>query len=81
MENKKVKVSCTNCGQTNYYPEGAQEKKVVCGRCHHHLPRPGDVLEVSPDQAHNLISRSSLPVLIDFFFAILPSLSDDGPHS
>lgn len=28
MEDKKVKVSCTNCGQTNYYPEGAQEKKL-----------------------------------------------------
>jgi len=67
MEDKKVKVSCTNCGQTNYYPEGAQEKKVVCGRCHLPLPAPGEVVEVGPEQALNLISRSSLPVLVDFF--------------
>ncbi|HNS05307.1 MAG TPA: thioredoxin domain-containing protein [Candidatus Saccharicenans sp.] len=67
MEDKKVKVSCVNCGQTNYYPEGAQEKKVVCGRCHHPLPQPGQVIEVRPEQALNLMSGSSLPVLVDFF--------------
>ena len=70
MESKKVKVSCFNCGQTNYYPLEAQpalEKKVVCGRCHSPLPRPGDVLEVQPAQAMSLISKSSLPVLVDFY--------------
>ncbi|MBP6909926.1 MAG: conjugal transfer protein TraF [Candidatus Saccharicenans sp.] len=67
MDERKVKVSCFNCGQTNYYPAEAQEKKVVCGRCHRPLPRPGDVLEAGPEQALNLISRSGLPVLVDFF--------------
>ncbi len=66
MEDKKVKVSCLNCGQTNYYPEGVQEKKVVCGRCHRPLPQPGQVIEVGPEQALNLMSGSSLPVLVDF---------------
>jgi len=27
MDERKVKVSCLNCGQTNYYPDEAQEKK------------------------------------------------------
>jgi len=67
MNGKKIKVSCISCGQTNYYPEKAENKKVVCGRCHRPLPRPGEVLKVSPDQATSLISRSSLPVLADFF--------------
>lgn len=70
MEKKKVKVSCFNCGQTNYYPIETQPdpaRKVVCGRCHSPLPRPGDVLEVLPNQAMALISKSSLPVLIDFY--------------
>lgn len=70
MEKKKVKVSCFNCGQTNYYPVDAQSdpaKKVICGRCHSPLPRPGDVLEVLPNQAMAMISRSSLPVLADFY--------------
>lgn len=67
MDGKKIKVSCFNCGQTNYYPENAGDKKVICGRCHSPLPRPGDVLEVDPVQALSLISRSSLPVLADFY--------------
>jgi thioredoxin 2 len=67
MDGKKIKVSCFNCGQTNYYPENAGDKKVICGRCHSPLPRPGDILEVNSDQALSLISRSSLPVLIDFY--------------
>lgn len=67
MEGKKIKVSCFNCGQTNYYPQNAEDKKVICGRCHSPLPRPGDVLELEPYQAFNLIARSSLPILVDFF--------------
>ncbi|MGB9836438.1 MAG: thioredoxin family protein [Candidatus Saccharicenans sp.] len=70
MEKQKVKVSCFNCGQTNYYPVDGQPdlgRRVVCGRCHSPLPRPGDVLEVQPNQAMALISRSSLPVLVDFY--------------
>ncbi|HEK86651.1 MAG TPA: thiol reductase thioredoxin [Candidatus Aminicenantes bacterium] len=72
MNGKKVKVSCFNCGQTNNYPLEAEDKKVICGRCHSPLPRPGDVLEVNPDQAFSLISRSSLPVLIDFYSHTCP---------
>ncbi|MDD8021031.1 MAG: thioredoxin domain-containing protein [Acidobacteriota bacterium] len=67
MEGKKIKVSCLNCGQTNYYPEESGEKKVVCGKCRSPLPGPGKDLEVNPAQVLNLISRSSLPVLVDFF--------------
>ncbi|MGB4705347.1 MAG: thioredoxin domain-containing protein [Candidatus Saccharicenans sp.] len=67
METKKLKVSCFQCGQTNYYPLEAENKTVVCGRCHSPLPRPGEIVSVTPAQAYNLISRSSLPVLIDFY--------------
>lgn len=67
MSLKKIKVSCFHCGQTNYYPDEAGSKTVVCGRCRNPLPRPGDVVTVSSVQAMNLISRSSLPVLVDFY--------------
>ncbi len=67
MSTKKIKVSCFQCGQTNYYPENPGEKTVVCGRCRSPLPRPGDVVSVNQVQFRNLISRSSLPVLVDFF--------------
>jgi thioredoxin len=67
MNGKKVKVSCYQCGQTNYYPENPGTKTVICGRCHHPLPRPGDVLSVNQAQAANLIGKSNLPVLADFY--------------
>lgn len=67
MTGEKVKVSCVECGTTNYYPLDAQGKKVVCGRCKSALPLPGTVLEPSAWQASQLFQHSSLPVLVDFF--------------
>lgn len=64
---EKVKVSCLACGSTNNYPIEVGGKKVVCGRCKHPLPRPGDVVEAMPEQAYTLIQKSSMPILIDFF--------------
>ncbi len=67
MMSKKTKVSCQNCGQTNYYPENPGSKAIICGRCRYPLPKPGEVIEVNQVQAANLISKSSLPVLVDFY--------------
>ncbi len=67
MGERKIKVSCFQCGQTNYYPEEAGSRTVLCGRCRNPLPRPGDVVTVNSVQAISLISRSSLPVLVDFY--------------
>jgi thioredoxin 2 len=67
MEKEKVKVSCFNCGVTNFYPLDAQGKSVVCGRCKTGLPEPGTVLEPGPQQVYNIIQNSSLPVLVDFY--------------
>ena len=64
---EKVKVSCQNCGTTNFYPVGTQGKSVVCGKCREILPEPGKVVAPSPSQAFNLIHRSVLPVLVDFY--------------
>lgn len=64
---EKLKVSCPNCAATNNYPLKNEGKKVVCGRCKSHLPKPGDVFEPTPEQAHNLLYDSSLPVLVDFY--------------
>ncbi|MFC2164796.1 thioredoxin family protein [Acidobacteriota bacterium] len=63
----KVKVSCTNCGKTNYYPRDPKGKSVVCGHCKTALPEPGRIVEPSPSQAYNLFQKSAIPVLADFF--------------
>ena len=67
MDGAKVKVSCANCGTTNYFPSDAVGKTVVCGRCKFALPEPGTILEPSPAQVYDLFRNSSLPVLADFY--------------
>jgi len=63
----KIKVSCANCGKTNFYPRAVKGKRVVCGYCKTALPEPGRVLEPSPGQAYNLFQKSAIPVLADFY--------------
>ena len=67
MLKEKVKVSCSNCGTTNYYPGVSVKKKVVCGRCKTVLPQPGKVIEPQQDQILMLFRKASLPLLIDFY--------------
>jgi thioredoxin 2 len=67
MPGDMIKVSCRNCGTTNYFPQGAEGKKVVCGRCKAALPLPGTVLEPRTREAVNLFQNSSLPILVDFY--------------
>jgi thioredoxin-like negative regulator of GroEL len=42
-------------------------KKVVCGQCKQPLPKPGSVIEFSPEQTNTLIQESSLPILLEFY--------------
>ena len=63
----KVKVSCPYCGTTNNFPMEALGKRVVCGRCRSSLPEPGTVVELHPEGITNLVQRSLLPVLFDFY--------------
>ena len=63
----KLKVSCTNCGKTNFFPVSASGKRVVCGHCKTALPEPGHVSEPAPAQAYNLFQKSAIPILADFY--------------
>ncbi len=64
---EKLKVSCPNCAATNNYPLKKLDKKVVCGRCKNVLPKPGTVIEPTPEQAQRLLQNASLTVLVDFY--------------
>jgi thioredoxin 2 len=66
MADEKVKVSCAECGTTNFFPAAAGGKTVLCGRCKAPLPEPGEVLEPTDEGLGGLIQNSSLPVLVDF---------------
>ena len=64
---EKLKVLCPNCAATNNYPLENLDKKVVCGRCKSLLPKPGTVIEPTPEQVQRLLQKASLPVLVDFY--------------
>jgi thioredoxin 2 len=64
---KKVKVSCLNCGTTNNVPITTGRKKIVCGRCKEDLPSPGEVVEPQSHQAYTLFQKSAIPLLVDFY--------------
>jgi thiol-disulfide isomerase/thioredoxin len=63
---KKVRVSCLNCGTTNNVPKVKGRKKIVCGRCKEGLPKPGEVVEPLPKQAYVLFQKSAIPALVVF---------------
>lgn len=63
----KLKVSCSHCGKTNYYPLNTSGKKVLCGHCKNVLPDPGTVIEPPGQKVHTILQNSSLPILIDFY--------------
>lgn len=67
MPENRIKVSCLQCGTTNYHPRDAGGKKVVCGSCRSVLPAPGTILAPDPQQLQALFEKSSLPILVDFF--------------
>jgi thioredoxin 2 len=76
---KKVKISCLNCGTTNNAPVSAGRKQIVCGRCKQELPSPGEVVEPQPNQAYALFQKSAIPLLVDFFS--MSSMSSELMHS
>ncbi len=64
---EKIKVSCSHCGTTNFYPLGIQGKSIVCGKCSQPLPEPGRVLEPQPGMVHELFKNSTIPILAEFY--------------
>lgn len=68
LDNSGVVVRCTNCGQENRLRLESLDKRTRCGRCRTELAAPGVPVEIpSADAFTALITRSALPVLIDFW--------------
>ena len=59
---------CPQCGTTNRVPEERLPEHPVCGRCASELA-PGRPMALSDDTHGAFISRSELPVLIDYWAA------------
>jgi thioredoxin 2 len=61
-------VSCQKCSQRNRLKYDKLGQTGRCGKCHAELTAPAEPIDVTSDLAFDaLTSRSSLPVLVDFW--------------
>ncbi len=61
-------MTCRKCGQRNRLKHEALKRTFRCGKCQIELTAPSEPVEVPSDLAFDaLISRSTLPVLVDFW--------------
>ncbi len=60
---------CSSCGAKNRIPEDKIHLAAKCGRCGKHLNAEGGagVVELNDQSFQERISRSGLPVLVDFY--------------
>src|SRR6266576_3497477 len=61
-------LACPNCGKRNRLKYEGLGKTFRCGQCKNELPSPSQPIDVGSDLVFDaLISRSALPVLVDFW--------------
>jgi thioredoxin 2 len=67
-DNRGLRLHCPACGRTNRLPYERLGHEFRCGHCKNLLPLPDAQVEIqaAPDFA-TLISRSAVPVLVDFW--------------
>ena len=68
FDDKGIVIACPACGQKNRLAYERLGDAVRCGKCHETLRPPAEPLDVSTAAAFDrLISRSSLPVVVDYW--------------
>ena len=61
-------VNCPKCGQRNRLKYEALKRTFRCGKCQTELPAASEAIDVHSDLVFDgLVSRSALPVLVDFW--------------
>ena len=67
-DNRGLLITCPKCGQRNRLKYEALKRPFRCGKCQTELRAPDDPVDVKSDLVFDaLISRSALPVLVDFW--------------
>ncbi len=67
-DDKGLLARCPHCGQRNRLKYDALKQTFRCGKCHNELRTPPEPVDVQSDLAFDaLVTRSPLPVLVDFW--------------
>ena len=68
LDDQGLIITCANCSQKNRVAYSKLGQTNRCGKCKHDLPKVAEVIAVQSAEDFNLlISRSPLPVLVDFW--------------
>jgi thioredoxin 2 len=62
----RLHVVCPECAAVNRVPAARIGERPDCGQCHRPL-FPGRVIELTPDNFERQLTRTDLPVLVDFW--------------
>lgn len=60
-------IPCENCGAINRLPIEKMESTGICGKCGKHLRHHHGVVDISDHNFKQLIEKSPLPVIVDFW--------------
>lgn len=63
-----MKIVCSKCSAVNRVPDSKLEDKPVCGKCKQSL-LPTHPIELDDDTFAKFISKTEVPVLVDFWAA------------
>ena len=67
-DDRGLLITCPKCGQRNRLKYEALKRTFRCGKCQTELHAPGIPVDVKSDLVFDaLVSRSALPVLVDFW--------------
>jgi thioredoxin 2 len=70
LDPRGVIAPCPACGRPNRLPYERLDAAVRCGHCHVDLPQAdAPVSAINPGQFDTLVSKASIPVLVDFWAA------------
>ena len=68
LDDHGIVLACPQCGARNRLAYERLTESFRCGRCHAELQPPDEPLDVESEAAFNaLVSRSALPVVVDFW--------------
>jgi thioredoxin 2 len=67
VDDRGVLISCASCGSTNRLTYGTLGRQTRCGKCHTALGPPSRPVEVTTAHFEPLVSRASVPVVVDFW--------------